>query len=402
MKQANRYRSARRRGVVLVLVLIVMLLLVIMMAGYWQLSTLDGVEAGSGITSTKAFWVAEAGLHDALAQLNYDPGYRRNPHDIYGAVTNGALTSGVYAVMVAFTATNDTNNFTLIATGRVGRSLRVVQQTAVVTNKWPAAFDYAVSGYSNAVSFKVAAVINGNAYASGTLLIDNDAMITNGAAFSDDVQGLNEDNFTALPPPNPPPTLPRLDPSYYDGQIAAAAAYSPSNVSMNTLVDLSIGTLYVNGDATLSTTNGWLKGPGTLVATGKITLEDGVVVDPQVTLIAGSSLVLNAVRVGNGGLLYARNEVDLQADNGLVMSQSALLTPGDVRTGNTFSFSGILYAGGTITMTSSAHIQGSAVVGGSVLINDHATITYDRSRFPATIPIGLAGLVVAKHFWQER
>lgn len=374
--KTNLSRSGKnRQGAILTAVVIVMLVVTIMIAGLWQLCSMDGIETAQNVTSTKAFWYAEAGLHYAMALLNYDASFRASPHSIS---TNG--TGCVYSVSVV---ADTTTNFTITSTGTVGRSTRIVQQTTVVVTNWPDAFDYALAGFGGTMSIKNNDIITGNVYQVGSVDIGNSTV--SGTVYSTDSGVL----------PNPPPSPPNPDFSWYYGEISKTATLGGPMPSGNLV---SGPTIYVtNSNATITQT---IQGPRTLVFANNVTISG--LIGPSVWILAGGTITLNS-DVGDLNLMFATTGIDL-GDTHTFGNQNCLLTHGDIIWKQKIVFYGIMYADGKIDYTNGRgdmSLFGSAVSGGGFDFKNLGWLQYDPSQFPA-LPPGFTGVpVVIRVQWKE-
>ena len=376
------HRLARRRGIILTVVLITMLVGSIMILGFWQLSAMDGLETGVDITSTKAFWAAEAGMHDALARLNNSGSYRQSPTNFSGTVTGGTYTVSVTTAMLT--------NFTIISTGTVGRSYRVVQQTALTVTNWPSAFSYALAGFGGSMNIKNNDVITGNVYQVGSVNVGNSTI--DGTIYSTASGVL----------PNPVPSPPNPDFSWYYSLLSGSHPWvtMPSG-------NLSSGngpTIYVKDpNATISHT---ITGPLTLVFTNNVTLSG--LIGPNVWIIAGGTITLNS-DVGDQNLMFATTEIDLGQSHNFGQ-QNILLTHGDITWKQQIIFNGVMYADGQIYYTNGSgniSLQGCAVAGNGFTFKNLGEIDFNgeinlNSPLSLPIPPGFTGIpAVIKGYWQE-
>lgn len=376
MKRTNFHRAQQRRGVILAVVLIVMVVVSFMVLGFWQLSALDGLESGLNLTSTKAFWAAEAGVYDALVRLNNNASFRQSPSNF-----NGMVTGATYSVSVV--AGTLFTNFTIISTGTVGRSYRIVQQTTAVVTNWPSAFDYMLAGFGGSMEIKNNDVITGNVYQVGSIDVGNSTV--DGTEYSTSSGVL----------PNPQPSPPNPDFSWYNGQVSGSHPWGsmPSG-------NLTSGpTIYVNtANATITQT---IQGPRTLVFTNNVTISG--VIGPNVWIIAGGTITLNS-NVGDLNLMFATTEIDLGSSHNFGQ-QNVLLTPGNITWKQKIVFNGIMYAGGQIGYSNGSGditLTGSAVAGGGFNFKNLGGLAYDPSEFPS-LPPGFTGVpMVSTVQWSER
>ena len=128
MSAKNR-RSAEKSGGVLIMIVVVMLVVTVMIMGLYKLQERAGVEVVYARQSKQAFWLAEAGLQDAIQRLNWQSGYRGNPTNFTANLGFGSYQVSVPKVESDFWATNpDTTNYTIVSTGTVKDFKRRVRQ----------------------------------------------------------------------------------------------------------------------------------------------------------------------------------------------------------------------------------------------------------------------------------
>ena len=109
-----------KRGIALILSLLVVMVLSILLSAFYFKSINENNLVKRYINSTRAFWVAEAGVAEARMNLSDSP-------------TNGALGGYNYATTTAFRTTiNSRNYFDIVSTGTVegiSRSINSVVRT---------------------------------------------------------------------------------------------------------------------------------------------------------------------------------------------------------------------------------------------------------------------------------
>jgi hypothetical protein len=369
-----------RTGAALLLAALVMLAVSVLGVSMLTLGDYNGIELVRGQQAVNAFWIAEGGVHYALAKLQKQQSYRMSPVPL----TN-SLADGTFAVSVVRTGKLHTITSTGRGAGGGVRTVRLV--TEVWDNGWPMAFsDYALFSGSGNVSLGQSADVTGSVYAGGL------ASFGSGSTLSD---GTVRDSTTvtnAPPPPSPP-----FSTAPYDVLIAAASVWPGPAPSY----PLNLGgvTNFVKGNASI----GDVQGPGVLAVSGNIGLSKDVIVGSNVWLISGDTLTINkGFDAGTNCMLYASEEILIDKE-GLTLSGCALITPGDITIKKAIAFTGVMYAGGSIRFDKDANITGSIVALGTVSGDKDVTFTHDPNAFPGTLPPGFTGEVrMRRVVWEDR
>jgi len=139
------------KGTVLILTFIVMTTLTAIASAFLYMTSVQLKGSGYDVASSKAIWLAEAGLQQVIYNLKNDANYRNNPTPV-----NGNLGAGSYTVTVS---KNDTT-YTLSSLGTVDVLNRRVTQTAIVAN---GVLTRAIHADGSTVDFASSAgTINGN------------------------------------------------------------------------------------------------------------------------------------------------------------------------------------------------------------------------------------------------
>lgn len=113
------------KGAVLILTFIVMTTLAAITAAFLYMTSIQTKGAGYDIVSSKALWLAEAGLQKALYTLKNDANYQNTPYLI-----TGNLGDGAYSV----SATKNGSIYTFTSTGTVSVMSRQIRASAAFTS----------------------------------------------------------------------------------------------------------------------------------------------------------------------------------------------------------------------------------------------------------------------------
>lgn len=376
---------ATKKGVVLILTFIIMITLTTITVYFLYMTSFQLKGSAFDVRSSQAFWLAEAGIQDVLYQLKNDSDYRDSPTTV-----TGSLGQGSYSVTVS----KNGSTYTLTSTGTVDVINRKITQSVVTSaTDFPDAFDYVVFGNTNADTLKIKneVAISGNVYYDGDVEVEEDASVTNGLVYADSVTG--DGTYTAASgPPDPVPTYPTFDTTWYDGEITTAEGQVAGNWKLegSATYDLDGGTVYYNGKVTIKD-NATITGTGTIVATGDVKFEDDANISTNVTIVSKRKIeVKNNAIVQSGAVLYGKNEIKLQDSASVTGSLLVPTSNKKIKMEDNATLTGIAYS-------DKVEIKGDAVVSGSVVANeydgdkieDNASLTFSQASLPSSVPTGL-------------
>jgi len=365
-----------RRGFVLIVSVIMLLSLTVITTAFVTMLTARIRSASSDFESEKALWLAEAGIQQVVHKVLTDEAYRNTPVDI-----TGSLGGGTYTVSVV---KQTETVYNLTSSGVAGGVSRDITQTATfVLSGWPRQFaDYGAFTGVDGVLLNTRATINGDVYTLGSVTTVGKNSSVTGTVYADTGSG----NYKRLPLPDPLLDEPKLDTTYYDALIDKASTYPGGNKTYTTL-DLSGGTVYVNGRVTAAN----IIGPGTVVSTGNFTVGSGTVGE-NVTIVSNASLsVLKNSNVKTGAVLYASSSVTIP-NNNVVIDNASLITPGTVTFSSKVTYNGIIFCGGDLNLSSGNQntvITGAVVSGGRISMAQSDQIVQSSDQLPVNIPLGI-------------
>ena len=375
------------RGIILAWVTIMVVIMTLLGAALLHLSGLEAVLVARDVNHLKALNLADAGLNRALWKLANDPTWTQG-------WTGESLGDGCYSVAIG--ALEEPNWYCITSTGTVGTTSKTVAlEVEVISEGWPSVFsEYGIfwgnpSGSTKTLDLRENAVINGSIFAYGDIEIKPNATVTNGMVYSTgSASGAGE--YTVGELPDPLPERLSLDTSHYDGLIAQAAQQESEDwhVAKNGSYSLDGQTRFVNGKAEVGT-NAELHGPGTIVATDDIKIENNVKISGGVDLISGKKLTLsnNTAYKGSGNVIFAYEKIEI--DNNTSGENSLLVfTPGELKLGNNASvFRGVLW-GGTVCLKNNALVIGAIYANQAHHdeVKENFTLVHDPSVFDSTPP----------------
>ncbi len=321
----------------------------------------------------QALNVAEAGMRFTIAtSLCGDSDFSNNAD--FGPVS---LDPGYFTVRYTFKSQRQCS---VEVTGTVAGISRTVRTKAKKTggglqsiaNTYP----IYMGGSGTGTVIGNNSTIIGNAYIVGDLTLGSGTTISGDATATGSITGgtITGSSETGAPPPPSPPSL---EADYYDGQIALANT-SPTYIGNITYSgSLSPGAYYIKGNVTIG--NLTLTGVTTIVATGTITVGSNKSIGDNLTVIAAGAVAIgNNTNIGNSGLWYSGTSIAIgnSGDVGNVTAGSgtAFITPGNIYTGNSCSFDGFIYAGGSFTGGNNMDFSG-LLAANQVTLGNNATLS---------------------------
>ncbi|WP_422447052.1 DUF7305 domain-containing protein [Thermoanaerobacterium sp. DL9XJH110] len=329
----NLKNKKSQEGAVLVAVLFAVLVLMLLAVGILEMATGETKTASYYRDSTKAHYLAEAGIQKTLSMLKENPDYKA------GAVWRGflgkshALGDGSYSVDITKL---DFDTLEIRSTGFAGKSKSWLSVTADVSRTHPAFYN-AVNVYSDLqdTQFKGSVEITGDVYVNGNLDLKGNAKIYGNVRATGQIRG--EDNITGgaesfAEDIEPPP----LDEHRYREMAGAGGGDDEAGEGEGKYIDGDLtgdeivvdGVLFVDGDVYARS----LSGKGVLFVTGDLHLTKGGV----------------------------------YSDTGEVLT---IITKGDVdikKQGN-IDIDGTIYTPGRIFINHNEKIHGNIVIKGSIL-----------------------------------
>jgi len=343
-------------------------------------------ESGIRTSDVESFYVAEAGLNKAIWYLATPVASGGRGFSWRTTGTTEAYGWGSFVISVQNHSVSGEVN--IISTGEVGGIHKTVSQRVRIGGL-PAAFDYAVF-CNNSMNLSGNAEVSGDMFVNGNTNFTGNATVSDGMIFHPSGTTLTgHGTFTDGGEPNPIPTFPAFDPSYYDGLIAAAGGFAAENQSYsNTTIDLNGGTVYVHGNVTISG-NTTFNGPGVIVATGTVAMSGNTYSTSSVKFISGGAQNLTGNSYTSGSVFYS--STSLTASGNTRVDVGGFLTKGALTLSGNMNISGIVYSEGGVSLSGNPVISGSLVtssVAGIAGISGNGKVTFDPTKFPATPPPG--------------
>ena len=153
-------KLSANKGAVLILTFIIMVTLTAITTGFLFMTSTQLRGSAYDVASSKALWIAEAGLQQAIYQIKNDSDYRDSP-----AAINENLGDGSFSVSVS----EDGNAYTITSTGTVDTLNRKVTQSMDIAIAFSSAFDYVLFGNTNSSELDIEdeVAISGDVYYDG-------------------------------------------------------------------------------------------------------------------------------------------------------------------------------------------------------------------------------------------
>lgn len=390
-------KTGGKSGAILGMVLVMVVALSIVGLGLLQLAQVNSVEVARSYNLSKAFWAAEAGLSHAKAMLWNSSAFRSSP---YGLPTSGT-NLGYYVT----TTPVGGGVYVLRSTGTVASASRVVWQTLYANEGPPLAFNYALFGGANSMSFKKAQVVIGDIYGAGPILFtySPDPPAITGTVYDASIANINYTNGLTVAVPSPLPTFPVFDPvaAGYNTLISQASS-GGTNLSSIGNFDLKGKTNYVN-TSNLNVT-GNLTGSGVLAVSGGVTLKSNLALSNNVSIISGGAVQFDfsTCTAGTNCLLYAKTSIDSIKD--VTMGTITLITMGDIGPSSgglnkNLTVTGAVYAAGAITTKKDLTVVGALLAGNGMTVGLGCTVTYTNLWPSALLNHGFNPEVQVTNLW---
>lgn len=386
----NKKTLNRKKGMVLVIVLGLVMLIVFAAMFFASFGTNEIRTVKRSNDSVKAFYLAEAGLQDAICRLNSDFDHYKDieaVESISGAPLSYAVE--IYPPVPPYDEDIKIYSFTVTSKGTSGGVSRKIQQTVELGLTWGFA-DYAlyfggtadmlvyqfdigkeanITGdiFGNGdISIGKDFYLDGDVRATGSISLDKDSVVT-GELYSD----------SEMPAP-----APVLVTSWYDEKIALAAEQSAGDASISGTLSSTIDT-YVNGTATISGNISVATGEdATIVATGDIVISPGISVGQNITMITDGTLTAGeSYSIGKNCLLYSSTLVDIQKDGNFAVTDagSVIITPETVKIAKGFGFYGFIFANTRVEIAKDTDVTGVIAGNGTLYMGKDATLVHNSN-----------------------
>ena len=354
---AFRFQLSAEKGAVLILTFIIMVTLTAITAGFLFMTSSQLRSSAYDVASSKAFWLAEAGIQDVMQKLVNDSDYRNSPTTV-----TDDLGDGSYSVTVSKADTT----YTLSSTGTVDVMSRKITMSVVATS---AIIERGIHADGAHLKFDDSSgTINGNVSCFTSVMNEEDMTITGTIT-----EGQDQDKV-----------FPVLDISQYYTIADAAGQVDTRKTFENATYT---GVWYITQQATIgdnATINGTIICEGNIDFDGKA---DNVTITPSnnyPALYSGGTIM--STDTGSPA-----NRIGLQNStiNGLVMATSNIIfNYMNNNTSNEVTFTGTLLAINNIEIKNSSNF----------------TVNYDSNIWDPS-PVGFSftstAVVTEQNDWNE-
>jgi formylmethanofuran dehydrogenase subunit C len=382
-------------------ILVIFIILIVLSISLFSFISLIGTrlkESGVKVKDSAAFYAADAGLNKAIWYLATPVSQGGKGLDWRVSASWESFGAGGYRFTIAnWTVTDEA---IIISTGEVGNSSKTVSQLVRIGGL-PSAFDYGV--YCNSgVDFSGNVLLKGDIYVNDDTEFSTGASATDGYVYHPSGTTLSGDGtWTDGGAPDPLPSFPAFDSSYYDNLIVAAGAVPSGDLDYsNETIDLAGGIVYVNGDVSI-TNNTTFNGPGVIVATGTINISGNTYTSDDVTFISNDELSVTGNTYTSSSTYYSATSI--AASGNTRVEVGSFLTTGAIKLSGNLNLSGLIYAeSGASTIIGNPTITGSLVVDSFKIFSGNANVYFDPSKLPAEAPDGFSSstLTVVKGSWK--
>ncbi|MFA5103776.1 MAG: polymer-forming cytoskeletal protein [Candidatus Margulisiibacteriota bacterium] len=335
----------------------------------------------------KSFYIAEAGVKKAVWSLMTPSGLGGKGTSWRPANFSESFGGGSYSFSIL---EGISGTLTIISTGEANGYTRTILQK-MNSSSLPAAFNYAI--YNNgSLDLKGSSCVIGGIFANGNVSVQKTDNHPSGETFTAPGYTVNGIPGTV---PDPVPTMPSLNSTYYDEQIALAQIAPAGNQILNNM-DLGGGTVYVKGDATIS---GNITGGGVIVVTGSTTINGAIISENTKIIGNGLITVKSTTNVASGGVLYSPTQIDIPGNPrifGSVMSAK-------ITANGTPTIMGLLFSWDVSTeMNGNVTVYGSVVNPSSSTYSGNINLEYDPEYIPDFIEgLSAGGVGLVKGSWKE-
>lgn len=374
-------RSARARGSAVVFMILLMGILVAgMVTSMAMLSGIQTQSSGVSLKRNAAFYAAEAGLQQAVWNMNSDPTTWMSSLPYSTSLPNGCI----YTVSVVGTPSWPTDPVTFKSVGQSADGSIVTQATVTVTN----------------AVLAPGIAIGGNMQDSGTLTVNGSVQVVGPVTRSGT---MTLTNVTG----QPPASLQGMSTFSSSGNFTI-----PGNLAMNGAITAS-GKEVVTGNAqsggAITHTGNWNIGGstsqysspnnnftaptvdtaslisqaqanGTMMFGGTMNAPtfDFTASPNGIIYINGNTVIAGSIKIKGSGTLVIKGNLLFSGTLGTVPNPVAmnLVTTGDMTNAGNINMTGALAVGGNYNKSGSTNITGVVVVQSNILASGAVNLTY--------------------------
>lgn len=302
-----------KKGIVLLMTFVFMITLTIIVSAFLYMTSVQLRTTEYEVSSSKALWLAEAGIQQVLYNLKTYSAYRNAPTTVNGNLGAGSYSTSVPSVVKAPPITT----YTLVSTGTVKTLNRKITQTVVVNETGGGSYP---GGLPDAFNYTGYIRINANLSNTTNGVINGDFKV------DQNVSGEGAWTINGALIQNSSLTIPTVDFAGYKGIANNVVNGNFTFQAGHTYT----GTYYVTGVATIEdsvTINGGLVSEGTVNMRGA----DGVKLNPSdgmpAIITQGNIDMANSAnsKVTGKGVVYAQQGLNLQQASNVTISGTLII-----------------------------------------------------------------------------
>lgn len=342
----------------------------------------------------KAFYIAEAGLEKAIWYFKTPIGDGGKGEDWRTTGSTESFSEGSYTFYVGGAIGGDV---TITSEGTYQGKTRTIQ---VRYHQYSPGYDYAVFSRQN-IQLKNNATVYGDIFADGDVDVAVKAKVLNGVIITTEGHVVTGSGvYTIGTMPDPIPTTPIIDTTYYYTEIATALASSTVDYTYNGSLNLAGSTIYANNNINIE---GTIIGPGALVAGNDIYITGTTTIGQDIEFIAGHDLEFeNGCAIDDDNNMFADNRIYM--NNNINGDKLTIICSHEVEIRNNSIVTGLIFAG-QLSLYNNVDFSGNIQTEGLVsdnIFGNNSTITYSADYLPSDPPPGVtAEYNLEKNSWKE-
>lgn len=366
----------------MVMVVVILLAISSLTIGFFRMRTTVAVETVYVDQSSRAFWLAEAGLQRALHKLRREKSFRDNPYLISDTVGDGG-----YNTSVSTTGTPDT--WSIASTGTVRTLTRIVTLDPLLT----AEVGYAIMGLNGDSTLNNRGYIEGNVYNFGEIDVNGRAS----PSINGDVLALDAENMDFSPLTENDRVEMTINDSYggFDFSPSPADAISyiradpDGDGTTNRYINLTgANPVVVNNNLTVAGDVIGTYGDGTLVVNGELKFSNSTVApyainDGATILVRDGIFAQKEGYFGSDVIVYTTGDMKVQKTGS--GESTTFLVEGDFTADNNLTFKGLIFVEGSVQVDGDLNMEGSLIAGSDFWLKKDYNISYEPGYIPQDV-----------------
>ena len=243
-------------------------------------------------------------------------------------------------------------------------------------------FSYAIFGDSGKMKIDKNVTVTGNIFQHGDVEIKKDTSVTNGLLYATGNVIIEQGaEVTQGNLPDPLPQFPQFSTSYYDNLITIAHG-QPHNDKIVSSLTLNGDTLYINGKLILEN-GGTISGPGIIVTTDVTTINVDSSIGTGITIICAEKLEIKKNTSIGQATLFSNKEILIEENSNITAN---ILSLKDITIKEAVIFNGIIFTPDKLLIKENSTINGIIMAGNDIEIKKDTNITYNQTVTSSCIP----------------